>query len=598
MTAPTKAGKAAAKSAAKDKGRAKTPTKKPAASKPAAKSPSGAKPARVGAAKGGAQKAASAKKGASTRSAKPPRPAKPARPAASSKSAKGRPAPAAARPGGKKSAPGATKATPKPKGAKAPAPTRSAVKTATPKPGARKETPPKAEAARKPTDAKASKAPPPRSKDGPAPTATRGEAAAKGRPAAATRAPTVTKAKAKGAVEAKGGEKGKTPPPAPKAAEPAAKKPAGKPESAAPPAKPAPPAAADGAKPRPMAPGMRMVEEGPPPKRYPPPPPPRKLDLSRPKAVPEPPQKTDLPYPVLRRGKVREVYQLDRSELLMVTSDRVSAFDVVMKETIPRKGEVLTMLSAWWLARLETKGVEHHLISVIPEQIIEMHPDLAKTRKQWERRAMLVRKTEPIPVECVVRGYLAGSAWKDYEETHLLAGERLPDEMQEGQRLPRPMWAPATKAISGHDENVTPLEVRMALGEQLATRLERLALRIYDHGRRAAEGTGIILADTKYEFGMDYDSRLLLIDEVMTPDSSRFWPKQSYAPGKTQPSLDKQPIRDWLESEPGWDKKPPPPKLPPAVVAATTERYLEIFRRLTGTTLDDFQPPLLRGTVS
>jgi phosphoribosylaminoimidazole-succinocarboxamide synthase len=316
------------------------------------------------------------------------------------------------------------------------------------------------------------------------------------------------------------------------------------------------------------------------------------------KAVAEPPEKGDLQYPVLRRGKVREVYQLDRSELLIVTSDRVSAFDVVMKEPIPRKGEVLTQLTAWWLARLETKGVEHHLISVHPDQIIDRHPDLAKTRRQWERRAMLVRRTDPIPVECVVRGYLAGSAWKEYLERRMLAGERLPEEMQEGQRLPRPMFAPATKASEGHDLNITPADVRRNLGEQLGSRLERLALRIYDHGRRACEASGIILADTKFEFGLDLDGRLLLIDEVMTPDSSRFWPKQTYSVGKPQTSLDKQPIRDWLDALTDWDKKPPPPKLPPSVVSATTDRYLEIFRRLTGTSLDEFQPPLMRSLIS
>jgi phosphoribosylaminoimidazole-succinocarboxamide synthase len=292
---------------------------------------------------------------------------------------------------------------------------------------------------------------------------------------------------------------------------------------------------------------------------------------------------------------VREVYKLDRAELFIVTSDRVSAFDVVMSEPIPRKGEVLTQLTAWWLARLETRGVEHHLISVHADQIIERHPELAATRELWERRGMLVRRTEPIPVECVVRGYLSGSAWKEYAESGTLAGERLPDEMLESQRLPRPVFSPATKATEGHDENITPTEVRRRVGERMANRLERLALRIYDHGRRACEPAGIILADTKFEFGLDLDGRLLLIDEVMTPDSSRFWPKQGYTPGQAQPSLDKQPIRDWLDALPDWDKKPPPPALSPAVVSSATERYQEIFRRLTGSGLDDFHAPLLSG---
>jgi phosphoribosylaminoimidazole-succinocarboxamide synthase len=300
----------------------------------------------------------------------------------------------------------------------------------------------------------------------------------------------------------------------------------------------------------------------------------------------------DLPFPLIRQGKVRDVYDLGRGELLIVTSDRISAFDVVMEETIPKKGEVLTMLTAWWLARLETKGVEHHLISVDPEQILRMHPELVSTRKLWERRSMLVRKTEPLPIECVVRGYLAGSAWKEYLATGMLAGERLPAEMQESQRLPRPMFSPATKATKGHDENITPAEVRKVIGEQMAIRVERLSLRIYDHGRRAAEASGILLADTKFEFGRDLDGRLLLIDEVLTPDSSRFWPKQTYAAGRGQPSLDKQPLRDWLETH-EWNKKAPPPKLPRPVVSATSERYLDAFRRLTGAPLSDFQPPLL-----
>jgi phosphoribosylaminoimidazole-succinocarboxamide synthase len=301
----------------------------------------------------------------------------------------------------------------------------------------------------------------------------------------------------------------------------------------------------------------------------------------------------DLPYPLVRQGKVRDVFQVDRSELLIVTSDRISAFDVVMEETIPKKGEVLTMLTAWWCSRLETKGVEHHLISVDPEQIARLYPKLAKVRKLWERRSMLVSKTDPIPVECVVRGYLAGSAWKEYLATGMLAGERLPSEMQESQRLPRPMFSPATKATEGHDENITPDQVRKMIGEQLASRLERLALRIYDHGRRACEASGILLADTKFEFGRDLDGRLLLIDEVLTPDSSRFWPKQTYAAGRGQASLDKQPLRDWLEAQTEWNKQPPPPKLPRAVTSATSERYLDAFRRLTGSTIGDFQPPLL-----
>jgi phosphoribosylaminoimidazole-succinocarboxamide synthase len=480
---------------------------------------------------------------------------------------------------------------------KAPAPSKAATKTKAPP-----AKPAKAPAAAKPAGGR-TEAPRAEAATKAAPAPSKAPAAVKAAPAAKpTKGPSPAAAKPGKAPAPAADRKGAQPAVAAEAARPerAAAPPEG-PAKAAPAAKPAEAPRAQPAEEAAKAGGAAPAapEEAPPPRRYPPPKarPPIVLVWSKP--VAEPPEKGDLPFPVLRRDKVREVYQISRSELLIVTSDRVSAFDVVMKEPIPRKGEVLTMLTAWWLARLETKGVEHHLISVHPDQIAERHPELAKTRKQWERRAMLVRKTDPIPVESVVRGYLAGSAWKEYVETHYLAGERLPDEMLEGQRLPRPMFAPATKAQEGHDENITPAEVRQALGEQLATRIERLALRIYDHGRRAAESSGIILADTKYEFGLDLEGRLLLIDEVMTPDSSRYWPKQSYAPGKTQPSLDKQPIRDWLETQPEpWDKKPPPPKLPPQVVSQTTDRYLEIFRRLTGTTLDEFQPPLMRSPVS
>lgn len=318
---------------------------------------------------------------------------------------------------------------------------------------------------------------------------------------------------------------------------------------------------------------------------------PSRSPRSRPGAEP------GIPFPLVRRGKVREVYEVGPRELFIVTSDRVSAFDVVMAEPIPRKGEVLTQLTSWWLSRLEARGVEHHLLAVDPEHVVRLHPELAESRPSWERRGMLVLKTAPIPIECVVRAYLAGSGWKEYERTGGLAGERLPEEMLESQRLPRPLFTPATKAEEGHDENITPAEVRRRIGPQLAGRLERLSLRIFDHGRRACDASGIILADTKLEFGLDLDGRLLLIDEVMTPDSSRFWPRQGYGPGRSQPSLDKQPIRDWLDALPDWDKTPPPPALPPEVVEAASERYLEIFHRLTGRPLDDFHPPVPGSAV-
>lgn len=300
---------------------------------------------------------------------------------------------------------------------------------------------------------------------------------------------------------------------------------------------------------------------------------------------------THLPLPLLGRGKVRDLYDAGGDFLLLVASDRVSAFDVVLPQPIPHKGEVLTLLTAWWLARLQSV-VDHHLVAVRPEEIEEMVPRLAGTRRLWARRAMLVKRTEPLPVECVVRGYLAGSAWKEYRERGTLAGEPLPPGLQESQRLEPPLFSPATKAQGGeHDLNIPFREVVARLGEETATRLRELSLLLYRHGEATARERGIVLADTKFEFGRLKDGRLLLIDEVMTPDSSRYWPLESYRVGTHPPSLDKQPIRDWLEALPHWNKKPPAPDLPPEVVRASSERYLEIFRRLVGVELADYEPP-------
>ena len=303
---------------------------------------------------------------------------------------------------------------------------------------------------------------------------------------------------------------------------------------------------------------------------------------------------TDLPLPLIHRGKVRDVYDAGPGELLMVASDRVSAFDVVMDQPVPRKGEVLTMVTAWWLSRLPSH-VEHHLLTAEPDAIVARYPDLEETRAVWARRAMLVRRTDPIPVECVVRGYLAGSAWREYRASGTLAGEPLPPGLDESGPLPAPLYSPATKAQEGHDENISFTTVAERLGEPMAGRLRDLSLEIYGLGRDVCAERGIILADTKFEFGLDEEGRLLLIDEVMTPDSSRFWPRESYEPGHGQPSLDKQPIRDWLDALPDWDKAPPPPTLPPEVVDAATGRYLEIFRRLTGRELDAWAPPAAAG---
>jgi phosphoribosylaminoimidazole-succinocarboxamide synthase len=297
---------------------------------------------------------------------------------------------------------------------------------------------------------------------------------------------------------------------------------------------------------------------------------------------------------LVHRGKVRDVYAVDNETLLMVASDRVSAFDVVLPQPIPHKGEVLTLVTAWWLEQLDG-SVPHHLIAVDPDRIVALHPGLAVSRDSWARRAMLVRRTKPVLVECVVRGYVSGSAWKEYERGGTLAGEALPAGLRESQRLDPPVFSPATKAERGeHDENITFARMRDVLGDELADRLRDLSLRIYAHGRDVAEKSDIILADTKFEFGFDGAGELLLIDEVLTPDSSRFWPKESYGIGRGQPSLDKQPIRNWLDGLDGWDKSPPPPDLPPEVVQAASDRYAQVFERLTGTPLAEYRPPRFR----
>lgn len=298
-----------------------------------------------------------------------------------------------------------------------------------------------------------------------------------------------------------------------------------------------------------------------------------------------------LDLPLLHRGKVRDVYEVDEGTLLMVASDRVSAFDVVMRQPIPYKGEVLTLITAWWLEQLE-HIVPHHLIAVDPDRIVARHPDLEASRHIWGRRGMLVRRTEPVPVECVVRGYIAGSAWKEYSDRGTLAGERLPDGLRESERLDPPIFSPATKAQEGHDENIAFATMCDSIGSEPATQLRTLSLRIYEHGSKVASARGILLADTKFEFGRDPWGRILLIDEVLTPDSSRFWPRERYEVGHGQPSLDKQPVRDWLDARPDWDKTPPPPDLPDEVVHATSERYREVFERLVGVPLSEYRLPL------
>jgi phosphoribosylaminoimidazole-succinocarboxamide synthase len=289
-----------------------------------------------------------------------------------------------------------------------------------------------------------------------------------------------------------------------------------------------------------------------------------------------------LPLPHVRRGKVREVYDAGDDRLLLVATDRVSAFDVVMAEAIPHKGAVLTQMTAWWLGQL---GVAHHMLAHEANAIVAAVPALAPHRDLLSGRAMLCRRTDVFPVECVVRGYLSGSAWKEYRATGTLAGEPLAQGLRESDRLDPPIFSPATKAETGHDENITIPRMREIIGEVEATELERLSRTIYERGREIAAGRGIIIADTKFEFGRDRGGRITLIDEVLTPDSSRFWPASDYEPGRGQASFDKQPLRDYLDGERKagrWNGDAPPPPLPPEVVDATSRRYLDAFRRITG----------------
>src|SRR5580765_6971431 len=296
-----------------------------------------------------------------------------------------------------------------------------------------------------------------------------------------------------------------------------------------------------------------------------------------------------LPLPLVRKGKVREVYEVDPDHLLLVASDRVSAFDIVMREPIPRKGAVLTQVSAFWFERL-AGIVPSHYVAANTAEILGRVPALAGHADEIAGRAMLVRRTTPVAFECVVRGYLSGSAWAEYHRQGTLAGEVLPAGLRESGRLEPPIFSPATKAESGHDENVTFDRMAGALGRELAVRLRDLSFAVYRAGRDHAASRGIIIADNKFEFGGAEDGTLLLIDEVMTPDSSRFWPADRYAPGRSQPSFDKQPLRDYLsgfKAAGGWNGEAPPPPLPAEVVDATSRRYLEAFRLLTGAALED-----------
>ena len=276
----------------------------------------------------------------------------------------------------------------------------------------------------------------------------------------------------------------------------------------------------------------------------------------------------------LRSGKVREVFDLGE-RLLFVATDRISAFDVILPDPIPHKGAVLNQISAFWFKRFDE--IQNHLVTVDFEKFPK---NLQPFREQLAGRSMIIKKTKPLPVECVVRGYLAGSSWKEYQQSQSVCGIKLPAGLKLASQLPEPIFTPATKAEEGHDENIDMKRCAQIIGEELADRVKALSLEIYSRGRDHAAQRGIIVADTKFEFGT-VDGDLLLIDECLTPDSSRFWPKDQYAVGQSPPSFDKQFVRDYLETL-DWDKTPPAPRLPKDVVEKTSAKYLEAFRRLTG----------------
>ena len=296
---------------------------------------------------------------------------------------------------------------------------------------------------------------------------------------------------------------------------------------------------------------------------------------------------SDLPLPRLGRGKVRDIYDAGDDRVLLVTTDRISAFDVVMGETIPMKGAVLTQTSAFWFGQLGNT-VPHHMISADADEIIAQVPALRAHRASLAGRAMLCKRTTVFPIECVIRGYLSGSAWKEYAQSGTLAGEKLPAGLIESIKLTPAIFSPATKAETGHDENITIARMREIIGADATAALETMTRAVYAKGETIARERGIIIADTKFEFGRDKAGNLILIDEVMTPDSSRFWAVDAYKPGRAQASFDKQPLRDYLDTERRagrWNGEAPPPPLPASVVDATSKRYLDAYRRLTGSEL-------------
>ncbi|MBI4288140.1 MAG: phosphoribosylaminoimidazolesuccinocarboxamide synthase [Chloroflexi bacterium] len=291
---------------------------------------------------------------------------------------------------------------------------------------------------------------------------------------------------------------------------------------------------------------------------------------------------TDLPLKLVHRGKVRDTYALN-SRLLMVATDRVSAFDSVLPNPIPNKGKVLNLLSAFWFERTETL-LPNHVVAVVNSlRTLERHAGPNTYPSYVVDRSMVIRKAERLPAECVVRGYLAGSAWAEYQKSGAINGQPMPSGLRESQELPEPLFTPTTKEEAGHDMPLTQNELQKLVGAARAEEIKQKSLLVYGYARKYAAGRGIIIADTKFEFGI-IDGKLTLIDELLTPDSSRFWDASLYQVGKSQPSFDKQPLRDWLVAS-GWNKEPPAPNLPPDVVQATSQRYQEAYRRLTGKNL-------------
>ena len=280
--------------------------------------------------------------------------------------------------------------------------------------------------------------------------------------------------------------------------------------------------------------------------------------------------------PLLHKGKVRDIYEIDNKHLLIVTTDRLSAFDVVMNEPIPCKGFVLTQMADFWFQKL-SYVVANHLSGITPESVVSEN-EVA----QVKNRAIVARKLKALPIEAIVRGYLSGSGWKDYQNTQTVCGIKLPQGLKESAKLNEPIFTPSSKeAVGQHDENISYEECEARIGKEIASRIKEISIKLYQEASAFALTKGIISADTKFEFGLDDKNNLVLIDEILTPDSSRFWPLDQYREGTSQPSFDKQFIRDWLESS-GWNKTPPPPSLPLDVITTTSQKYLEAFQKLTG----------------